>query len=242
MNENETTIGNTAQMQSEPQRAPLQAQAGQQSGSTPPPIQPKQSEPSKPLNKNRTLYSLLAVILIVVIIVASISLNNNTKSKNITTNQTTTNTLVQTTVPQNSYQFITITSHSPLTMATYIGERVDENFILANYNKIPLNCTVITFQPPLWYVNGRANIYATWVNIPEYARTLSNMTKCMYFDYDLTCYVGSANGTGYTNTDTECNNILRNYTVESIASQNYTGYSWNVTFHLYKVLGRNMTR
>ena len=140
-----------------------------------------------------------------------------------------------------AFQFITITSHSPLTMATYVGERVDENFILANYNKIPLNCTVITFQPPLWYVNGRANIYATWVNIPEYAQTLSNMTKCMYFDYDLTCYVGSANGTGYTNTDTECNNILRNYTVESIASQNYTGYSWNVTFHLYKVLGRNMT-
>ena len=140
------------------------------------------------------------------------------------------------------FQFITITSHSPLTMATYVGERVDENFILANYNKIPLNCTVITFQPPLWYVNGRANIYATWVNIPEYSHTLANMSKCMYFDYDLTCYVSSADGTGYTNTYTECNNMLRNYTVESIASQNYTGYSWNVTFHLYKILGRNTTK
>ena len=140
------------------------------------------------------------------------------------------------------FQFVTITAHSPLTMATYAGERVDENFILANYNKIPLNCTVVTFQPPLWYVNGRANIYATWVNIPEYAHTLANMSKCMYFDYDLTCYVGSANGTGYTNTHTECNSILRNYTVEDIASQNYTGYSWDVTFHLYKILGKNLTK
>ena len=141
-----------------------------------------------------------------------------------------------------AFQFMTITSHSPSTIATYAGERADESFILSNLNKIPLNCTVMTFQPPLWYVNGRADIYATWANIPQYARTLSNMSKCMYFDYDLTCYVGSANGTGYQNTHTECSSMLRNYTVEDVASQNYTGYSWNVTFHIYKILGRNTTR
>ncbi|MHB1830759.1 MAG: ArnT family glycosyltransferase, partial [Candidatus Micrarchaeaceae archaeon] len=111
------------------------------------------------------------------------------------------------------FQFMTITAQSPSTMAAFAGERADENFLLANYNKIPSNCTVVTFKPPFWYVMGRANIYATWISIPEYARTLSNMpNECLYFDYGLSCYIGNRAGTTYSNTQTECSNIMRNYT------------------------------
>ncbi len=194
MNENETTIGNTAQMQSEPQRAPLQAQAGQQSGSTPPPIQPKQSEPSKPLNKNRTLYSLLAVILIVVIIVASISLNNNTKSKNITTNQTTTNTLVQTTVPQNSYQLLSsiplessmsdyynYTSNTttidqyglPFTKDLILSDTLPSNYTL----KVPQTYANIT-SPMMVFINisSYPNVSSAQANYRAIAKNIANIT------------------------------------------------------------------
>ena len=105
MQENETTIDNATQMQSEPHRASLSTQMNQQSGSTPPPAQPEPSEPSKFPNKKIAIYSLLAVILIAVIIVAAMSFNNNVKTKN-TTSQPTTNIAVQTTTLQNSYQLL----------------------------------------------------------------------------------------------------------------------------------------
>ena len=138
-----------------------------------------------------------------------------------------------------AYQFVTITSQSPSTIATFAGERADESFLLANYNKVPANCTVVTFKPPFWYVMGRANIYATWISIPEYAQVLSNMSnKCMYFDYGLSCYIGNRTGTTYSNTQVECSNIMSNYTMSDVAEQNYTGYSWNVTFRLYRIIGK----
>ncbi|MHB1830686.1 MAG: ArnT family glycosyltransferase [Candidatus Micrarchaeaceae archaeon] len=141
-----------------------------------------------------------------------------------------------------AFQFITIVAQPPSAMAAFAGERANENFLLANYNKIPSNCTVVTFKPPFWYVMGRANIYATWISIPEYSRILSNMSnKCLYFDYGLSCYIGERTGTIYSDTQTECSNIMRNYTMEDVATQNYTGYSWNVTFHIYKIIGRNTT-
>ncbi len=106
MDENETTINNTAQMQSEPQQAPTPTQTNPQPESTLPPTPPKQPETSKLLNKNKIIYSLLAVIIIALIIVAATSFNNNVKPKNTTTSQTVANITVQTTTPQNPYQLL----------------------------------------------------------------------------------------------------------------------------------------
>lgn len=140
-----------------------------------------------------------------------------------------------------AYQFITITSQPPSTIATYSAQRNNEAFILANYNLIPKNCTVITFKPPLWYVFNRSDIYTTWVNIPQYANNLSIISRgCMYFDYDVDCYIGNSTGTEYLNTESECHALMNNYTVQEIASQNYEKYSWNATWYLYRIIGRKI--
>lgn len=134
-------------------------------------------------------------------------------------------------------QFITITMQPPSAIASYAGERADESFLLANYQKVPANCTVITFKPPFWYMLGRSSIYTTWVNDSRYSGTLGNMTSCLYFDYDIDCYIGVRTGTVYGNTADDCRSVMDRYTMEDIASQNYSGYTWDTTWHLYRITG-----
>ncbi|MDE1822924.1 MAG: glycosyltransferase family 39 protein [Candidatus Micrarchaeota archaeon] len=140
------------------------------------------------------------------------------------------------------YQFVTITMLPASTIAPYAGQRAGEAYLLSNLDKIPQNCTVITFKPPFWYVMNRSNIYATWATSQSKRATLMNMSHgCLYFDYDLNCYEGNRPGTGYGNTENECRAVLSNYTYETVSTGNYTGYSWDVVWHIYRITGLSGT-
>ncbi len=135
--------------------------------------------------------------------------------------------------------FATIVTISPYHIYPFAAERYDERFIMQNYKLIPSNCFVLTFKPPLWYILGRGNIYAGWVNESSYNRELLNMSKgCLYFDYSISCYI---NFTGPPNTAQQCLNIVRTYRMQPIASMHLDNYSWNVSMYLYKIIGLNNT-
>ncbi|MGC8669996.1 MAG: ArnT family glycosyltransferase [Candidatus Micrarchaeia archaeon] len=140
---------------------------------------------------------------------------------------------------ESAFMFVTIVMMPPSHIYPFAAERYDENFIMQNYQKIPSNCFVLTFKPPLWYILGRGNIYASWANLSEYNSELMNMSKgCLYFDYSISCYI---NFTGPPNTAQQCLDIVRTYKMQPIASTELNNYSWNASFYLYKITGLNTT-
>lgn len=194
MDENETTIDNTAQMQSEPQQAPTPTQTNPQPESTLPPTPPKQPETSKLLNKNKIIYSLLAVIIIALIIVAATSFNNNVKPKNTTTSQTIANITVQTTTPQNSspsLSSIPLESNmsdyynytSNVTTIDQYGLPFTKDLILSsalpsNYTlKVPQTYANIT-SPIMVFINisSYPNVSSAQSNYRAIAKSIANIT------------------------------------------------------------------
>ncbi|MEM3661568.1 MAG: glycosyltransferase family 39 protein [Candidatus Micrarchaeaceae archaeon] len=134
-----------------------------------------------------------------------------------------------------SWLFATIVTISPYHIYPFAAERYDERFIMQNYQQIPSNCFVLTFKPPLWYILGRGNIYASWANQSGYEAKLMNMSKgCLYFDYGISCYI---NEPGPGSTAQQCENVMKTYDMYPIASTILDNYSWNVTFYLYKITG-----
>jgi len=135
--------------------------------------------------------------------------------------------------------FATIVTISPYHIYPFAAERYDERFIMQNYQQIPSNCFVLTFKPPLWYILGRGNIYAGWINTSSYESQLMNMSKgCLYFDYSISCYI---NWTGPPNTAQQCNQVMKTFKMYPIASMHMDNYSWNVSMYLYKITGLNVT-
>ncbi len=132
------------------------------------------------------------------------------------------------------YGFVHYVAKSPQDIYPFSAERADQQFIMANYHKIPSGCYVMTYQPPLWYMLNMSNIYADWFFIGQYKGPLINMSKgCLYFDYSIDC---QTNDIGYDNTSRGCSNIMSNFTMEKIASQPYDKFGWNTTFALYKIV------
>ncbi|MEM3841260.1 MAG: glycosyltransferase family 39 protein [Candidatus Micrarchaeaceae archaeon] len=134
------------------------------------------------------------------------------------------------------FQFSYIVSQPPSKIATFSAERADESFLLQQYNKIPPNCTVVTFKPPFWYIMNRSNIYASWLLVTKYNNSLYNISHgCLYFDYGLSCYINYSDEGAPDNYPEICNEIMSKYSTQKIATYHYTNFSWNVTFGLYKL-------
>jgi len=136
-----------------------------------------------------------------------------------------------------SWLFATIVTISPYHIYPFAAERYDERFVTQNYQQIPSNCIVLTFKPILWYVLGRGNIYAGWINSSNYYQEVENMSDgCLYFDYSISCYI---NWTSPPNTAQQCRDVVREFSMQPIASMHLDNYSWNVSMYLYKITGLN---
>ncbi len=134
------------------------------------------------------------------------------------------------------FKYVTI---PPLHIYPFAAERYDEALILQNYQKIPSNCFVLTFKPPLWYILNRGNIYAGWITDPRYMSKLLNMSNgCLYFDYSVSCYI---NFTGPPNTEQQCNQVVKTFKMYPIAETHLDNYSWNISMYIYKITGFNNT-
>jgi 4-amino-4-deoxy-L-arabinose transferase-like glycosyltransferase len=134
-------------------------------------------------------------------------------------------------------QFVNIVHAPPSHILPFAAERYDERLIDATYQQIPKSCMVVTFQPPLWYVLGRANIYTTWINYPEYESTFNNMSKgCVYFDRSIDCYLNY----GGVDTQLECENFTSTHTLIPVNITFFNNDTWyNVTMGIYAVVPGN---
>lgn len=133
--------------------------------------------------------------------------------------------------------FITIVIIPPQNLYAFAAERQEQQFILGVYNSVPQGCFVLTYEPTLWYVLNRSNMYADWINVQGYRSELLNMSGgCVYFVFDMDCHMGTTNPQ-YDNTQTGCTEIQENYAMETVATDPYDAESWNLTFGLYKVTG-----
>lgn len=140
----------------------------------------------------------------------------------------------------SAIQFVNVVHASPFTILPFAAERYDERLLQATLSQIPENCTIITFQPPLWNVLGRANIYTTWYNLTEYKSAYDNMTRnnCVYFDRSIDCYLDY----GGVNTESECGNFTSTHILIPLNTTILNGYTWNnVTLGIY-IVAQNSTQ
>lgn len=139
-----------------------------------------------------------------------------------------------------AYQFVTIVTLPTLQQAPFAAERAGEVLDLQNYRQVPPGCMVITFEPHFWWMLGYPNIYTSWVFTPGNWRIMQQISNgCLYFDRSVDCYIALPPNSGYSDTQTECNQIFSNFTLEPVAVENYTQFGWNATMGIYKVLHPN---
>ena len=134
------------------------------------------------------------------------------------------------------YDFAVFVHKPPQDIYPFAAERFDQQFIMANYQKIPNGCFVLTYKPPLWYVLNKSNIYADWIFLDSYKGTLLNMSRgCLYFDYSVSCTLNESAG-GYDNSQLGCSHIMSNFTMEPVAQAPYDRFGWNITFGIYRIV------
>ncbi|MDE1804962.1 MAG: glycosyltransferase family 39 protein [Candidatus Micrarchaeota archaeon] len=104
------------------------------------------------------------------------------------------------------------------------------SFFYSNYNSVPANCMVFTFTPDLWEEFNRSAAQIDYVSSTN--SQFLNDTKnyaCRVIDYGYWCNVPPNKGT-------VCKNLLQNYDLLPLASQNNSARGENFAF--YQILGK----
>ncbi len=133
-------------------------------------------------------------------------------------------------------QIFTIVAQNPSQYFAFAAERASYQLIEQYYKSIPANSIVLTFKPPLWYLLGRPNIYATWSTIPSYAAEYANLSRNgVYFDYGISCGEGAI--AYYQNTSVICENFMATHILKPLVVEPFDKDSWNTSLGLYEVIG-----
>lgn len=137
------------------------------------------------------------------------------------------------------YQFITIVTLPPASTIPFGPLRSWLAFDAASAQDVPSNCVVLSYIPQFWWMLNRSSMYAGLAlnrSIYEAANGVSG--GCMYLNTDDKCYGASylLNASQNQSYALNCDAYFSNFTTTVVATENYSGFGYNRTWVLYRIL------
>jgi hypothetical protein len=103
--------------------------------------------------------------------------------------------------------------------------RFDEQMASLYHNVVPHNCIILTYEPPLWDILNKSDMYADLFFNPNYRKEVLNYSHgCVYLEYSAWCALGQ--------NVTACPRLMKLFNMSEIVSIPYD-YPFNFSFLKY---------